>query len=63
MFAAHLVACKINIFVIRGCNIGANIVPNAHAENGDTFNRKVSKMKSNVVQKASQKQTKGNIKR
>ena len=48
MFAAHLVA-KINIFVIRGCNIGANIVPNAHAENGVTFNRKVSKMISKCV--------------
>ena len=46
MFAAHLVACKINIFVIRGCSIGANMVPNAHAENGTTFNRKVSKMMS-----------------
>ena len=46
MFAAHLVACKINIFVIRGCNIGANMVQNAHAENGVTFKRKESKMKS-----------------
>ena len=44
MFAAHLVACKMNICVSRGCNIGANMVPNAHAENGVTFNRKVSKM-------------------
>ena len=46
MFAAHLVACKINIFVIRGCNIGANMGPSAHPENGVTFNRKVSKMRS-----------------
>ena len=46
MFAAHLVACKINICVIRGCNIGANMVPNARAENGVTFNRKVFKMTS-----------------
>ena len=44
MFAAHLVACKINIVVIQGCNIVANMVPNAHAENGVTFNRKVYKM-------------------
>ena len=46
MFAAHLAGCKISIFVIRGCNIGANIVPNAHAENGVTFNRKVSSLRS-----------------
>ena len=46
MFAAHLVACKINIFVILGSNIDANMVPNSHAENGLTFNRKVSNMRS-----------------
>ena len=46
MFAAHLVGCKINIFVIRGCNIGANMVPDARAENGVTFNRKVYQMSS-----------------
>ena len=46
MFAAHLVACKSNIFVIQGCNIDANMDPNLHAENGHTFNRKVSNMKS-----------------
>ena len=46
MFAAHLVACKSNIFVIRGCNIDANMVPNLHAENGHTFKRKVSNMMS-----------------
>jgi len=46
MFAAHLVACKINIFVIRGCNIGSNLILNAHAENGVTFNRKVSNLSS-----------------
>ncbi len=46
MFAAHLVACKINIFVIRGCNIGANMAPSAHAENGVTFKIKVFKMRS-----------------
>ena len=46
MFAAHLVARIINIFVIRGCNIGLNLVPKAHAENGVTFNRKVSNMRS-----------------
>ena len=33
-------------FVIRGCNIDANMVPNSHAGNGVTFNRKVSNMKS-----------------
>jgi len=44
MFAAHLVACKSNAFVIRGCNIDANMVPNSHAENGATFNRQVGKM-------------------
>ena len=37
MFAAHLVACKINIFVIRGSNIGANLVPSAHAENSIAY--------------------------
>ena len=45
ILASHLVACKINIFVIRGCNIGANIVSNAHGESGVTFNRKVFKMR------------------
>ena len=63
MFAAHLVACKINICVIRGCNIGSNLVLNAHADNGVTFNRKVSKMRPHVVQKASRKQSKCNIRR
>ena len=46
MFAAHLVPCKINICVSRGCNIGANLVPNAHAENGVVCHRKVPKMKT-----------------
>ena len=46
MFAAHLVASKSNFFGISGCNIDANMAPNSHAENGVTFNRKVSKLRS-----------------
>ena len=46
MFAAHLVARKINIFVIRGCNIGLNLVPQAHVENGVTFDRKMFNLRS-----------------
>ena len=46
MFAAHLVACKISIFVFRGCNIGANMVPSAHAENGPKFNNTGFKIRS-----------------
>ena len=45
MFAAHLVTCKSNLFVIQGCNIDATMVPNSHAENKLTFNRKMSNMK------------------
>ena len=61
MFAAHLVACKSYVFVIRGCNIDANMAPNSHAENGVTFNRKMSTMRSKCnpeeVPKTDQKAT------
>ena len=46
MFGAHLVARKSNFFVIQGCNIDANMVPNTHGENGFTFNGKMFNMRS-----------------